>query len=294
MINDIDINYNSPSALRIFLEKEGIGMRKKYGQNFLINPQIRTALVDALGVQSGDEVWEIGPGIGAMTALLLKRKIKVKAFEIDIGFIRILKNLFSGEEGFSLIEGDVLKTWHTQEPAPFLLGNLPYNIAAVLLADFIEKRNIFSRMVITVQKEVALRMAAPAGSQDYSSFSVLFASAYKVKPLMTISPSSFYPQPNVDSMGVLLEKQEKYDPPAIFYSLVRSLFASRRKTVKNNLLTFLSSGKGFAKRGKTDIQELCNVILKENSLLGNERAENFEIEVFLSLAKTIENMQLLK
>jgi 16S rRNA (adenine1518-N6/adenine1519-N6)-dimethyltransferase len=296
------INYNSASALRSFMEQEGLGMQKKFGQNFLINPATRNALADALGAAQGDEVWEVGPGLGAMTTLLLEKGLKVKAFEIDKGFIRILNQLFTNDKNFTLVEGDVMKTWVTQtpississalirvnprksafpvDPALYLLGNLPYNIAAALLADFIEKGCLFKRMVVTVQKEVALRMAASAGSADYSSFSVLCSSVYNVKPLMTIRPSSFYPQPNVDSMGVLLENRKPPSYPPVFYPLVRALFASRRKTIKNNMTAFLSS------------KELCASVLQENALTGNERAENLEPEVFLSLAKSIQNMRL--
>ena len=279
------INYNSGSALRTFLNEENLGMRKKFGQNFLINPQVRLALVEALGAQVSDEVWEVGPGLGAMTEALIKKGLTVKAFEIDPGFIRILKRIFSQEKRFSLVEGDVMKTWGTQQSAPFLLGNLPYNVAAALLADLIEKGRTFSRMVVTVQKEVALRMSASAGSPDYSSFSVLCASAYKVKPLMVIRPSSFYPQPNVDSMGVLLEKKGEDAPPAVFFQLVRALFSSRRKTIKNNLSAFCASRFGDT--------AFCADILRENALTGMERAEDFPLELFLSLAKTIENMRIL-
>jgi 16S rRNA (adenine1518-N6/adenine1519-N6)-dimethyltransferase len=285
-------NYNSALALRNFLEQKELGMQKKFGQNFMINPQVRTTLVETLGAESGDEVWEIGPGLGAITDMLIEKGLKVKAFEIDKGFIRILKELFSENKNFSLVEGDVMKTWqgavNPGQPAPFLFGNLPYNIGAALLADFIEKRLIFPRMIVTVQKEVALRMAASAGSKDYSSFSVLCASAYKVKTLMTIRRDSFYPQPNVDSMGVLLEHRdtgEKY--PDIFYPLVRSLFLSRRKTIKNNLSAFLSS-----RYGKAGGQDLCASVLRENGVKENERAENLDCEVFLSLAKYIDNMRL--
>ncbi|MCL2443588.1 MAG: 16S rRNA (adenine(1518)-N(6)/adenine(1519)-N(6))-dimethyltransferase RsmA [Treponema sp.] len=281
------LNYNSSAELRAFLDSEGLGMQKKFGQNFLVNPQVRQDLVQALGVCNTDDVWEIGPGLGAMTAKLLEKGITVKAFEIDLGFIRILKQLFSDYKNFNLVEGDVMKTWTKQQPASFLLGNLPYNIAAALLADFIEKGRIFSRMVVTVQKEVALRMAASAGTPDYSSFSVLNASAYKVKPLMLIRRESFYPQPNVDSMGVLLEKKDTPVYPAVFYPLVRSLFASRRKTIRNNFLTFLSS-----RYGKSRALDLCFAVLKENNINENERAENLEFEAFLSLAKSIDNMRL--
>jgi len=299
------INYNSASDLRAFLEREDLGMRKKFGQNFLINPSVRQALVDSLGADENDDVWEVGPGLGAMTSLLLEKGFSVKAFEIDAGFIRVLKNLFGEEKRFTLIEGDVMKTWPLQaenreqrtesreqvtesrKPSSYLLGNLPYNVAAALLADLIEKGRVFKRMVVTVQKEVALRMAAAPGSGDYSSFSVLCSSVYKTKPLMIIRPSSFYPQPNVDSMGVLLESRPARTYPNIFYPLVRSLFSSRRKTIKNNLTSFLSSR--FAKSSPAD---LCAAILAENSLSPNERAENLSCDQFLSLAKTIENMRL--
>ena len=292
------LNYNSSSELRSFLEKEGLGMQKKFGQNFLVNPQIRQALVEELGAKSGDEVWEIGPGLGAMTSLLLERGLSVNAFEIDKGFIRILKQLFGKEERFQVVEGDVLKTWiGSKSNSQFLLGNLPYNIAAALLADLIEKGRTFSRMVVTVQKEVALRMAASAGSPDYSSFSVLCASVYKVNPLMLIRSSSFYPQPNVDSMGVLFEKKDTALTadinPQIFYPLVRSLFASRRKTVKNNLLTFLKTHASIGQtKQENNLNDLSMAVLMENTLKGNERAENLKLETFMALAKTIDNMRL--
>jgi len=267
-------------------------MQKKFGQNFLINPNVRKSLVEALDAKEGDEVWEIGPGLGAMTALLLENKMKVKAFEIDLGFIRILKNIFSQDKNFSLIEGDVMKTWQREPPAPFLLGNLPYNIAAALLADLIEKKRVFSRMVVTVQKEVALRMTASAGSKDYSSFSVLCSSAYKLKPLMLIRRDSFFPQPNVDSMGVLLEKKETCGYPDIFYPLVRALFSSRRKTIKNNLTGFISSCFGNKLTAGFSAQDICARVFEETGLNGAERAETLDINVFTSLAKSLENMRL--
>jgi 16S rRNA (adenine1518-N6/adenine1519-N6)-dimethyltransferase len=281
------INYNSASALRSFLEQEGLGMRKKFGQNFLINPAVRRTLIDALGVQDGDEVWEIGPGLGAMTALLLEKGLKVKAFEIDSGFIRILKREFAEEKNFCLVEGDVLKTWKSaavSNEATFLFGNLPYNIAAAFLADLIEQGRLFERMVVTVQKEVALRMTASAGSPDYSSFSVLCASAYNVKPLTIIRPSSFFPQPNVDSMAVLLENRNAPAVVPVFFPLVRALFSSRRKTIKNNLSVFCASRFGNS--------ALSTQFLQENNLSGAQRAEELTIDVFLSLAKSIQNVRL--
>jgi len=290
----VELNYNSAAGLRAFLDENGLGMRKKFGQNFLINPNTRQGLVEALGADAGEAVWEIGPGLGAMTRILLERGLLVRAFEIDPGFVRVLKGLFADEPGLSLVEGDVLKTWPGQrEPdqggaAPYLLGNLPYNIGSALLADFIEKGLFFRRMVVTVQREVALRMAARVGGADYSSFSVLCASAYRVRPLMTIKSASFYPRPNVDSQGVLLELRDEPDSrsrPACFYPLVRRLFSSRRKTIRNNLTAL------FAGRGKGP--GAAESLLERSAIDGGLRAENLHVDDFSVLAKTAEDMRLL-
>ncbi|MDR2943043.1 MAG: 16S rRNA (adenine(1518)-N(6)/adenine(1519)-N(6))-dimethyltransferase RsmA [Treponema sp.] len=262
-------------------------MRKKFGQNFLINPAVRQTLVDALDAPNGSEVWEIGPGLGAMTAILLEKGLKVKAFEIDAGFIKILKREFERENNFCLVEGDVLKTWKSRavkREAEYLFGNLPYNIASAFLADLIEGGCLFKRMVVTVQKEVALRMTASVGSPDYSSFSVLCASAYKVKPLTVIRPSSFFPQPNVDSMAVMLENRNAPAVVPVFFPLLRALFSSRRKTIKNNLSVFCASRFGNS--------ALSARFLQENAINSSQRAEELTPEIFLSLAKSIDNVRL--
>jgi 16S rRNA (adenine1518-N6/adenine1519-N6)-dimethyltransferase len=282
-------NYNSAADLRTFLYENGLGMRKKFGQNFLLNPAVRQSLVDALQADVG-EVWEIGPGLGAMTSLLLEKKLMVRAFEIDTGFIQILKELFAEDDNFTLIEGDVLKTWPSHPAAPYLLGNLPYNIAAALLAAFIEQGRFFKRMVVTVQREVASRMAARPGSADYSSFSVLCASAYRVKPLMVIKDASFYPRPNVDSQGVLLELRDDastFSRPSVFYPLVRQLFSSRRKTIKNNLAHFVT-----LQNHPILSAAIAQEALEKSSLNGSRRAEELSLDDFTVLAKTIEDMRL--
>jgi 16S rRNA (adenine1518-N6/adenine1519-N6)-dimethyltransferase len=278
----VEINYDSPQALKAFLEERGLGMRKKFGQNFLINPGPRRKLVESLGLEKGKEVWEIGSGLGVMTRDLLERGCRVRAFEIDPGFCGVLRELFDGRESFILVEGDVLKMWRSEGGAEFLIGNLPYNIAAVLLADMIEGGRFFKRMVVTVQREVARRMAAKPGSADYSSFSVLVASAYRADPLMVIGGSSFYPPPRVDSQGVLLEllpPEERAGSP-FFYPLVRQLFSSRRKTVKNNLQGFVSSR---AAPGE-DVRALSLAALEKCGIKPEDRAENLGVARFRELA----------
>jgi 16S rRNA (adenine1518-N6/adenine1519-N6)-dimethyltransferase len=300
---NLSLDYDSPVSLRHFLDERGFGMQKKFGQNFLVNRSARERLVDALGAGSDDEVWEVGPGLGAMTVPLLSRGCRVSVFEIDRGFSTVLRELFSGEPRFSIIEGDVLKTWSQEvqkNKAPaFFFGNLPYNIAATLIASFIEAGCFFRRAVVTVQKEVADRMVAKPGSKDYSSFSVLCSSAYSVKPLMTLKPHSFYPAPNVDSAAVVMERRPfdgehgkctpdgSLDVPPLFRLLVRALFASRRKTVRNNLDAFLRSGK----TGYPIPPEQCqNIVVRALEKAGIDplaRAETLSLEEFSQLTNAL-------
>jgi len=293
------LNYDSPKELRAFLEQRGLGMRKKHGQNFLINPAVRARLLDALELRPGDRVWEIGPGLGAMTAGLLQRDARVTAFEIDPAFVKALREFFVDDESsasgaFSLIEGDVMKTWRNAAAAEngqelFLAGNLPYNIAAALLADFIEKGQFFTRLVVTVQREVARRMAAQPGSSDYSSFSVLCSSVYRVTPLAVIKPAAFYPPPHVDSQGVRLDllPADRRALPRLFYPLVRGLFSSRRKTVKNTLSAFAAS---VIIEGKMSGTDAALEALRRAGLAPERRPETLGIDEFAALAAFLEEI----
>lgn len=281
------LNYDSPVELRAFLDGRGLGMRKRHGQNFLINGAVRSRLLDALEPRPGDNVWEIGPGLGAMTAGLLERGAQVTAFEIDPAFAKALGEFFDSSGGFRLVEGDALKTWpalsrEAAEKELFLFGNLPYNIAAALLAEFIEKGRFFTRMVVTVQREVARRMAAGPSQADYSSFSVLCSSVYSVKLLPVIKPSSFYPAPKVDSQGVRLDLLPSRNLPRLFYPLVRGLFSSRRKTVKNTLSRFASSV--ILKAG------IAEEVLARAGIRHDRRPETLCIDEFAALAAVLEEI----
>jgi 16S rRNA (adenine1518-N6/adenine1519-N6)-dimethyltransferase len=175
------------------------------------------------------------------------------------------------------------------------LGNLPDNIAARLLADFIEKGRFFRRMVVTVQREVALRMAACPGSNDYSSFSVLCSSVYKVSLLYPIKASSFYPAPRVDSQGVCLDLLPlRRELPELFYPLVRSLFSSRRKIIKNTLSAF--AAQVIMRQNNSDGENLhreaAEEVLNRTGISGGRRPETLEKDEFAALAGALEEFVL--
>ncbi len=275
------IDYNSPQALKTFLESRDMAMQKKFGQNFLVNASAREKLSEMLNVDEQSTVWEIGPGLGALTEGVLERGAKLTAFEIDRGFASALHDIFEAyekNERFSIVLGDVLKTWKTESEKGIpdrLCGNLPYNIAATIIADTISHGIRFDRCVFTVQKEVALRMTAKPGTSDYSSFSVLCQWAYDIVPIMDLAGGSFWPRPNVDSRSVLFTKKENFPnckSPEHFMKLQRSLFVSRRKTIKNNLSKFYSSN------------DKAEDILQKAGIDATIRAEKLDIETLLHLS----------
>lgn len=274
-------DYDSSSSLKNFLDQQGMAMQKKFGQNFLINGPARRRLIDALQVDEATSVWEVGPGLGAMTDEILSRGASVTAFEIDRGFATCVRDFFKDYEAqgkFTLVEGDVLKTWKSQAEKQLpnrFFGNLPYNVAATIIADMISAGYRFPRSVVTVQKEVAQRMCATVGSKDYSSFSILCSWAYNVTPLMDLGGGSFWPRPNVDSRAVVMELREDFprcQNPEHFMKLLRGLFASRRKTIKNNLTVFYSNG------------EQASAVLDEAKINPQIRAEELPLETLLHLS----------
>lgn len=278
-------DYNSPAELKQILDINGFSMQKKFGQNFLINSDARKKLIDTLEVDKNTSVWEVGPGLGAMTCEILERNAKLTVFEIDRGFASLVSKYFeeyAKKEKFFLVEGDVLKTWKnhlekTQIPDRFF-GNLPYNIAATIIADTIENNVRFDRCVFTVQKEVAQRMTAKPGQSDYSSFSVLCQWAYDLQNVIDLSGGNFWPKPNVDSRAVLFTKKADFpscENPSLFIRMQRALFSSRRKTVRNNLSQFLQNN------------ELAVECLNLADIDIMKRAEVLTIEQLLKLSDII-------
>lgn len=274
-------DYNSPLALKAFLDENGMTMQKKFGQNFLVNETARKKIVDALDIQKDTKVWEVGPGLGSMTSEILERGAKLSAFEIDHGFARLLRQFFedySEKKYFELVEGDVLKTWKKyydeNGKADRFFGNLPYNVAATIIADTINEGVRFEKIVVTVQKEVAQRMAAKAGTENYSSFSVLCQWAYDIKNVLDLAGGNFWPVPNVASRAVLMTKKDDFprcENPKLFMRMIRQLFSSRRKTIRNNMLKLASP-------------ENVDKTLEAAGISANERAENLSVDVLLKLS----------
>ena len=301
------LDYNSPAQLKAFLEARGMAMQKKFGQNFLVNPAVRSKLIEMLDAHPNDVVWEVGPGLGAMTALLLERGCEVTAFEVDRGFSAVLRELFGCNERFTLIEGDSLKTWRgaaasfnaeginaDSRALPLFFGNLPFNIAATLIADFTKGGLIFPKAAVTVQSEVAERICAAPESKAYSAFSVICSRFYDSSVKFDIAAGSFWPRPNVTSSAVLMLKKESPAPckdDALFFAVVRALFSSRRKTVKNTLSAWLAA-RLEGNECREQSAELARIALKQAGIAEAERPENLPASAFCSLADAVLTLKL--
>ena len=280
------IPYDSPRRLAAFLAQRGLSPKKRFGQNFLVDAGVRGRILGLLAPEKGTRVWEIGPGLGAMTRALLEAGVLLRTFEIDRGFIAVLEEEFAGEQNFTLVAGDVLRRWpEFREESPRLIfGNLPYSVAAVLIADFLEKDFIQSRWLFMVQKEVAARMAARPGTKSYSSFSLLCQTFTELRLHDDIPPAAFYPRPEVFSTIVELiprKDQPRIENRGLYLGLARSLFASRRKTIKNNLLPWAAS------QGKD--ATWTEGLIREAGLDGGLRGEVLSVEEVVHLANIATN-----
>jgi 16S rRNA (adenine1518-N6/adenine1519-N6)-dimethyltransferase len=277
------VNHDSPAEIRATLERLGLRSQKRWGQNFLINPHARRRIVDLLEAGASDTVWEIGPGLGALTVELLRQAGRVVAFELDWGLIRFLEQELAGETRFELVPGDVLKTWRPELERRGLpdriVGNLPYSSASALIGDLAEANTRPPRLVFTVQRELARRMTAVPGQKAFSSFSILCQVTYKVESWMELNPGSFYPAPEVSSTVVLLTPRAQGRQPVdreLFVRLVRALFASRRKTLWNNLLAG-----GFTREGR---EQSVRAALAAAGIEPGQRSEALAPEQFVELS----------
>ena len=278
-----NLNYDSISEIDSILKENGLAMSKKFGQNFLTSRQGRERVLELMNLESGMKAWEVGPGLGAITHLVLKAGVDLTCFEIDHGFAEILRTkAFGDEKGFTLVEGDALKTLFNYSYTPDrIIGNLPYNVGSVIIARLIERSILPDLMVFTLQKEVVERMCAKPSDESYSSFSVLTQLDYENKLALTLKKGCFWPQPQVDSAVVVMKKREKSlvsdELRPVFLPLIRDLFSQRRKTIKNNL----TSSK-YGNLGKDAISEL----ISKAGLTGGERAEALSFEDLIRIAES--------
>jgi len=211
--------------------------RKRYGQHFLTDPRILARIADAVGIEAGDTVVEIGPGRGALTEQLVSRAGpagRVIAVEVDRGLAARLRERYADTPSVTIHEGDVLATdVATLAGGRFLLaGNIPYNITTPILFGALSAPRA-ERMVFLVQREVAERLASPPGAEAYGALSVNAQALATIEIVFRVPAGAFLPPPKVDSAVIrVVPRTDPEVTPAeeqAFRSLVQGLFSFRRK-----------------------------------------------------------------
>jgi 16S rRNA (adenine1518-N6/adenine1519-N6)-dimethyltransferase len=215
---------------------------KKFGQHFLSDPKILTAIVDALTPTPRDTVVEVGPGRGSLTEILVERSGRVVAVEIDRALAAQLREKYRERPSVEIIEGDFLDTdLSALVGEEFLLvGNVPYYITTPIVFKALEPP-IPARSVFLVQREVAERMAAGASTESYGALSVNVAIVANVEQVLTVPASAFRPPPKVESAVVRLTPRAQPLVPleslAAFRTFVQAVFGLRRKQMVRVLRT---------------------------------------------------------
>lgn len=217
--------------------------RKRFGQNFLQDEGIIRRIVRSIAPQADDHMVEIGPGMGALTEIILESAERLDVIELDRDLIPGLKVKFFNHKGFEIHQADALKFDFSElidDDKPLrVAGNLPYNISTPLIFHLLEQRQNIQDMHFMLQKEVVERLAAAPGTNDWGRLGIMAQYLCDVEALFIVPPEAFDPMPKVDSAIVRLTPHKELPHPAksaeCLDNLVRTAFAQRRKTLRNNL-----------------------------------------------------------
>ena len=265
------------------LSENNFRFNKQFGQNFIFDKNLLTAIVKDSNISKQDDVLEIGPGAGTLTKIIAEYSRKVVSYEIDKNLVQILEQNLQGVENSKVIFSDALKTDIKDIESNFdgeykIVANLPYYITTPLIFKFIEQTKKVQSITIMVQKEVADRLIAKKGSKDYGTISIILDFYGKVKVLRNVPRRMFIPPPNVDSAMVQIEIiKNKYDADEeLFKKIVHSAFAMRRKTLQNNL----SQGFGIS---KSQVEEILN----KADFVATIRGEQLSTEDYVKLTNVM-------
>jgi 16S rRNA (adenine1518-N6/adenine1519-N6)-dimethyltransferase len=260
--------------------------RKRFGQHFL-EPVWVAKVIRAIDPQPDDNFIEIGPGRGALTRPLLEKANSVLAFEIDRDLAVGLRDMYSGNPGFTLVEGDFLeeasRLAERGSTPRRVAGNLPYNVGTPILFKLLGLHVSGIRIVdatLMLQAEVAERLVAEPGGKEYGVLSILIQHSADVERLLTLPPGAFRPAPKVRSALVRIRFREPRPAardPGLFVALVQAVFTRRRKTLANALLAFGPSAR-----------QTPSLALQRAGIDGQRRPETLSIEELVRVADAFE------
>jgi 16S rRNA (adenine1518-N6/adenine1519-N6)-dimethyltransferase len=278
-------SFASPGALRTLLASHGVRLERRLGQHLLADANVLRKIAESARLGRADAVFEIGPGAGALTAELAQRAGRVLAIELDRRLIAVLHETVGWRPNVTLVSGDVL----AEDLRALLAGrrrrwkavaNLPYSITSPAIARLLEHRDLFSSMVLMVQREVADRIAAEPGQRACGALTVLVQTYCAVERVLQVSRQCFYPPPRVDSTVLRFVPRRRPLVPAglekPYFAVVRAIFGYRRKTLANALAAGLALDKAQAQ-----------ALIRRAGLDPEERGEKLSCSEFLALARAM-------
>ena len=218
---------------------EGHRPRKRFGQNFLVDAHYVARIVGAIDPRPGDNIVEIGPGLGALTTALVHGANRIAAVEIDRDLAARLRERFAPDR-LTLHEADALTFgFAALGPGLRVVGNLPYNISSPLLFHLVTHESLLRDVHVMLQREVVARMTAQPATADYGRLTVMLQSRFAITRLFTVPPGAFRPAPAVESavarLVPLRDDRPRIVDEALFARIVAAAFGQRRKTLRNAL-----------------------------------------------------------
>jgi 16S rRNA (adenine1518-N6/adenine1519-N6)-dimethyltransferase len=230
--------HNSTEIKKIFQNKH-LFINKRLGQNFLIDKNKRDAIINLCDIKETDFILEIGPGLGALTEAIQPACKQLTAIEKDRGLAHILKEFFSEKDNIEILNTDILDYQIPQAAKVKVIGNLPYYITSPIVFHIISQKSRIDSVFITVQKDVAKRITAKPGGKDCGVLSLSVQYHCHAEIMLNINRGAFFPVPAVDSSFLRLSIREqpfvKVEDEGFFFSIIRSGFNQRRKTLFNAL-----------------------------------------------------------
>ena len=280
-------NLSDISVIKDIMTRHGFTFSKALGQNFLVNPSVCPKMAENCGIDENTGVIEVGPGIGVLTKELALRAKKVVSIELDERLPAVLSETLAEFDNVEIVSGDVLKTdLHKLIEEKFkgmkvvICANLPYYITSPVIMYLLESKLPIEAVTVMIQKEVADRLCAEAGSRNAGAITVSVNYFAKAKKLFDVSRGSFMPAPNVDSAVIRLDIKKEPDifvsDEKKFFKMVKAAFGMRRKTALNAI----SAGMGIP---KADVERA----LLESGLDVNIRAEKKTKEELAALCENL-------
>ena len=275
---------NNNQDRKSIVNKKGFSVKKRFSQNFLLDENIISNIVDSADIDNTTGVIEIGPGLGALTKLILPKAKFSLLYEIDRGLIPHIEAFFKDSKNWKILNKDVLKADINADISEYfkdvdrlvVISNLPYHITTPIIMKFLEEVDNVDTLILMMQLEVGKRITSKPNTKDYNALSVIIQHQTNAKYLFKVPRTVFHPKPNVDSAVIRLDmKKDVVNSENIdFYRFVHNCFLQRRKTLVNNL--------NFA---YSYVKEDIKKILEDNNINPLARSESLELEDFLNIYK---------